>query len=63
MIAGTGMLWSLIRRPSPPRERIEWPIYVLTVTNYPDSIPGPDAASTDLNKIVRGPYSVPFNSS
>jgi sarcosine oxidase / L-pipecolate oxidase len=39
------------------------PIYTVTVLDSSDTIPAPDAASTDLNKIVRSSYPDPFYTS
>jgi len=38
-------------------------IYAVTVIDASDTIPAPDAASTDINKIVRSSYSDPFYTS
>lgn len=39
------------------------PNYTVTVIDASDTIPAPDAASTDINKIVRSSYSDPFYTS
>ena len=39
------------------------PIYAVTVIDSSDTIPAPDAASTDLNKVVRSSYPDPFYTS
>lgn len=39
------------------------PIYTVTVIDSSDTIPAPDAASTDVNKIIRSAYSDPWYTS